>query len=177
MDFEVVGWHPDGPKLDLDWRRFSYAGKFVMTNTGKAVARDDGDVVGAVSFNEDRTDDSRCWIRYVTVRKDYRGAGVGSRLTAFAAETLLDRYETVRTGANNPFSYQSFYKAGFGFVGQTTGLAELVLDRPGNRSVERYRAGLEHYAERDLSDEERAFVDDHLNARPPAVVDVPRDDG
>ena len=38
MRFELVGWPADGPKLALDYRAFSYAGKFVMSNTGKAVA-------------------------------------------------------------------------------------------------------------------------------------------
>lgn len=176
MEYEVLGWPPDGPKLDLDWRRFSYAGKFVMTNTGKAVARTSGEIVGAVSFNEDRTDDTQSWIRYVTVRKDYRGEGIGSSLTKFAGDRLLERYETIRTGANNPFSYHSFYKAGFGFVGETTGLAELVLERPNDQPVQRYRAGLEHYAERDLTDAERSFVDEHLDAHPPEIVEVPKAD-
>jgi GNAT superfamily N-acetyltransferase len=171
MEFVIVGWPPNGPKLELDWRRFPYAGKFVMTSTGKAVARDDGDIVGAIAFNEDRTDEERAWIRYVTVRKDLRGEEIGSRLTAAVAARLLERYETVRTGANNPFSYQSFYKAGFEFTGETTGMAELVLDRPGDRSVERYRAGLRRYAERDLSDDEDAFIASHLDADPPAVLD------
>ncbi|MGM0399548.1 MAG: GNAT family N-acetyltransferase [Halobacteriota archaeon] len=173
MEFEFLGWPADGPTLELDWRRFSYAGKFVMSNSGKAVASADGDIIGAIAFNEDRTDDDRCWIRYVTVREDWRGEGVGTKLTAFAADPLLDRYATIRTGANNPFSYQSFYKAGFGFVGETTGLAELVLERPAQRSTARYRAGLERYADRDLSDAERTFVEDHLDASPPPVTDGP----
>ena len=177
MAFEILGHPSDGPTLELDWRRFAYAGKFVMSNTGKAVARDeDGDVVAALAFNEDRTDDDRCWVRYVTVRDDWRGEGIGSRLTAYTAETLLEKYETVRTGANNPFSYQSFYKAGFGFTGETTGMAELVLDRPGNRSGERYREGLEIYADRDLSDAESAFVDGHLAEDPPTPIEVEKAD-
>ncbi|UWG47758.1 Acetyltransferase (GNAT) family [Halanaeroarchaeum sp. HSR-CO] len=171
MEFEFLGWPADGPTLELDWRRFSYAGKFVMSNTGKAVAREDGDIVGAIAFNEDRTDDDRCWIRYVTVREDWRGESVGTKLTAFAVNQLLDRYATIRTGANNPFSYQSFYKAGFGFVGETTGLAELVLERPVERSTTRYRAGLRRYADRDLSEPEREFIEAHRDADPPPVIE------
>lgn len=174
MEFEILGWPADGPTLELDWQRFPYAGKFVMSNTGKAVAREEDEIVGAVAFNEDRTDDRRCWIRYVTVRDDKRGAGIGPRLTAFAAYHLEDRFETIRTGANNPFSYQSFYKAGFGFVGETTGMAELVLERPADRSRESYQAGLERYAERDLSEAEVAFIEDHRDADPPAIVTVER---
>lgn len=173
MEFELLGWPPDGPKLELDWRRFSYAGKFVMTSTGKAVARENGDIVGAVAFNEDRTDERRCWIRYVTVRKDRRGEGIGAMLTAFTTDQLLDEYDTIRTGANNPFSYQSFYKAGFGFIDETTGMAELVLERPAERSTARYRAGLERYADRDLSEAERSFVEEHLDEEPPTVRSAP----
>ncbi len=33
----LLGWPPEGPTLRLDHRRFSYAGKFVMSNTGKAI--------------------------------------------------------------------------------------------------------------------------------------------
>ncbi|MDZ7746067.1 MAG: hypothetical protein U5K28_05970 [Halobacteriales archaeon] len=40
MEFETLGDATGGPKLRLNWRRFSYAGKFVMTNTGKAIFRD-----------------------------------------------------------------------------------------------------------------------------------------
>ncbi|MFW5918955.1 MAG: GNAT family N-acetyltransferase [Halanaeroarchaeum sp.] len=176
MEVAILGWPPDGPKLELDWRQFPYAGKFVMTSTGKAVARDDGDIVGAIAFNEDRTDEHRGWIRYVTVREDRRGERIGSRLTAAVAGRLLECYDTVRTGANNPFSYQSFYRAGFGFTGETTGVAELVLDRPGDRSVGRYRDGLRRYTERDLSEKERHFVESHLEAEPPATLEVEKAD-
>ena len=85
----MLGWPPDGPTLRLDYRRFSYAGKFVMSNTGKAVVRDPGEtsdreyddaVLAAVAFNDDRTDSSTLWLRYVTVRNDRRGEGLGPQL-------------------------------------------------------------------------------------------------
>jgi GNAT superfamily N-acetyltransferase len=174
MNFAVVGWHPaetdtdDGPRLRLDWRRFSYAGKFVMTNTGKAVLREgdagpgefDESVLAAVAFNEDRTDDGTLWLRYVTVREDVRGEGLGPRLCDEVAERARARgYDRVRIAVNNPFAYEALYKAGFGFTGRTTGLAELVLDRPADRDPDRYRAGLERFSERDLTDAERSFLD------------------
>ena len=40
MEFVLLGWPPDGPTVTLDYREFSYAGKFVMSNTGKALARE-----------------------------------------------------------------------------------------------------------------------------------------
>ena len=49
MEFEILGDEADGPTLELDYREFAYAGKFVMSSTGKSVARADGDVVGAVT--------------------------------------------------------------------------------------------------------------------------------
>ncbi len=58
MNHELLGWPPNGPTLRLEHQRFSYAGKFVMSNTGKAVARDNENIVTAVAFDEDRTDET-----------------------------------------------------------------------------------------------------------------------
>ena len=168
MEFVVLGWPPDGPALRLDWREFSYAGKFVMTATGKAVAREgdpgDGefadDVLAAVAFSPDRTDPETLWLRYVTVREGRRGEGLGPQLCAFVAERATDAgYDRLRIAVNNPFAYEALHKAGFGFTGRETGLAELVLERPGDRSSDRYRAGLDRVRERDLSEAERAVLD------------------
>jgi len=41
MQFALLGWPADEPRLRLDYRRFSYAGKFVTGNTGIAVVRGD----------------------------------------------------------------------------------------------------------------------------------------
>jgi len=175
VEYELLGWPDDGPTLRLDYREFSYAGKFVMSNTGKAVARSEGEVVGAVSFNEDRTDPDRAWLRYVTVREDRRGDGVGPRLAAFATTRLHERgYETVRIAVNNPFAYRALYRAGFGFTGEETGIAELVLTHPSDRDAERYRDGLDRFAGReDLGEAERSFLATHRDGDPPPVVDPP----
>ncbi|MEE6210250.1 GNAT family N-acetyltransferase [Salarchaeum sp. III] len=176
MEFDFLGWPADEPTLRLDWRRFAYAGKFVMSNTGKAVARDD-DLVGAVSFNADRTDDATGWLRYVTVREDYRGDGVGPRLCAFATDRLHERYGTVNIAVNNPFAYHALHKAGFGWTGDSTGLAELVLAHPaladGSTADADYRTGLRRYRDRDLSDEEAAFVAEKLDAGAPESREPP----
>ena len=178
MEFDLLGWPADGPTLELDYRRFSYAGKFVMSSTGKTVAREDGELVGAVAFNEDRTDADTLWLRYVTVRKDQRGGGIGPRLLAFTRQRASERgYGTVRIAVNNPFAYEAAYRAGFGFTGETTGLAELVLVWPDDRSTPRYRAGLDRYRERDLSPEEEQFLHDRVDAEPPATIEPPSGDG
>ncbi|MFA9517765.1 GNAT family N-acetyltransferase [Halopenitus sp. H-Gu1] len=39
MEHELLGWPEDGPTLRLDYRAFSYAGKFATSNTGVAVLR------------------------------------------------------------------------------------------------------------------------------------------
>lgn len=168
MELELLGWPPDGPTLRLDHRRFSYAGKFVMSATGKAVAREDGELLGAVAFNEDRTDASALWLRYVTVRSDRRGEGIGPRLLAFVRDRARDRgYERVRIAVNNPFAYEACYRAGFGYTGRQTGIAELVLEHPDERSPECYREGLDEFRERDLSADEEAFLDRKRDADPP----------
>ena len=177
MEYELLGWPPDGPKLRLDYERFSYAGKFVMTNTGKAVARaDDGEIVAAVSFNEDRTDEGTLWLRYVTVDRDRRGEGIGPRLCREVRDRALERgYERLRIAVNNPFAYEAAWKAGFGYTGDETGIAELVLDRPAPAGCDpdRYRAGLDAFRERDLGDPEASFLSERIGSGLPAPCDVP----
>ena len=238
MEFVLLGWPPDGPTVTLDYREFSYAGKFVMSNTGKALAREgrptgaprteragseqgerpasrgderskspgraedgdtdsgppvteDGDaaddVVAAAAFNGDRTDAGTCWIRYITVRRDRRGDGIGPRLAAFVADRAEERgYDRARIAVNNPFAYQALYRAGFAFTGEETGVAELVLDRPlgddaaAARSRATYQAGLDRYRARvddpdapDLAPEERAFLDEKQGVGPPDPTDAP----
>ncbi len=200
MHYEILGWPDEGVTLDLDYREFAYAGKFVMSGTGKAVAHEgaaigsgepegdssepggsDGDddpndaIVAAVAFDADRTDPDRTWLRYVTVRADRRGEGVGPRLVRYVTRRVRDRgATTVRIGVNNPVAYEALYRAGFGFTGEETGLAELVLQRPGDRSPERYRDGLDRYRDRDdLPDAARAFLGSKRGADPPDVVPVP----
>ncbi|MFB6121417.1 MAG: GNAT family N-acetyltransferase [Halobacteriaceae archaeon] len=167
MEFALLGWPADGPTLRLDHREFAYAGKFVMSNTGKAVAREGDAVVAAVSFNADRTDDDTAWLRYVTVREDRRGEGVGPRLVAFATERLHERFDVVRIAVNNPFAFEALHKAGFGWTGTETGIAELILEHPGD--PDRYEDGLAVFAERDLSSDEEAFLAERSG--PPATLD------
>jgi GNAT superfamily N-acetyltransferase len=208
MEYALLGWPPDGPTLRLDHRRFAYAGKFVVSNTGKAVVRRttegeeaeaegidgpatapdgvayDTDIVAAVAFDADRTDDRTLRLRYITVRSELKGAGVGPRLAAFVASKAGRRgYDRVAIAVNNPFAYEAMYKAGFTWTGRESGLAELVLERPtGSREgvsgeavpdPERYRAGLDRYRERDLGDPEASFLAERVGADPPDPVDVP----
>lgn len=178
MEYVVLGWPPDGPKMRLDHEQFSYAGKFVMTNTGKAVVRErvDGEdrLVAAVAFNADRTDADTLWLRYITVRRDRRGEGIGPRLALFVTERALERdFETVQIAVNNPFAFEALYRAGFGYTGDQTGVAELVLAYPSDRTETDYQDGLDVYRDRDLSEAEQEFLRDRAGAAPPAVVDGP----
>ena len=182
VEYDLLGWPPDGPKLRLDYERFSYAGKFVMTNTGKAVARtDDDEIIAAVAFNEDRTDESTVWLRYVTVARDRRGEGIGPELLARVRDRALERgYDRLRIAVNNPFAYEALYRTGFAYTGETTGIAELVLEHPvpvndrdgsdGEPDAKaRYQAGLEEFRERDLSDAEAEFLESREGSEPPGL--------
>ncbi|SDQ34661.1 GNAT family N-acetyltransferase [Natronobacterium texcoconense] len=186
MEYELLGWPPDGPKLRLDHERFSYAGKFVMTNTGKAVARErqaadadgveDGNegIVAAIAFNEDRTDERTLWLRYVTVARDRRGEGIGPQLVRRVRDEALERsYERLRIAVNNPFAYEALYRAGFGYTGETTGIAELVLEYPRpedwTNEQEAYRCGFEEFRDRDLSVEEETFLESRVDGKPPTA--------
>lgn len=159
MEFAVLGRPVDEPRLRLDYRRFSYAGKFVTGNYGIAVVRgepldrpasthddslpslpdgldesefDEG-ILAAVAFNVDRTDSEILWLRYLTVRRDLRGSGrrLGPRLAAFVTVRAAKQgYDRLRIAVNNVFSYQALYRAGFASTGRETGIAELILERP-----------------------------------------------
>lgn len=233
MEFVVLGWPEDEPRLRLDYRRFSYAGKFVTGRTGIAVVRGDpaadaadspatdvhtdgdsdsnvdsdsdvdsdaegvahgedlpplpdgldkrafaADVLAAVAFNEDRTESSALWLRYLTVRADLRGSGrrLGPRLAAFITARASDReYDRVRIAVNNVFSYHALYKAGFAYTGRETGLAELLLERPTDEPADAsptdYRRGLAAFRGRSgLSTAEGEFLDAHDDADPPELV-------
>ncbi|WP_254862122.1 GNAT family N-acetyltransferase [Halovivax gelatinilyticus] len=175
LAFRVLGWPADGPTLRLDHERFAYAGKFVMSSTGKAVVREGEEIVAAVAFNADRTDSTVCWLRYVTVRADRRGDGLGPRLCAFVRDRATDRgFDRVKIAVNNPYAYEALHRAGFGFTGDATGIAELVLVYPEpDQSDERYRAGLERFGDRDLSEDEQAFLDSRFEAGRPARIASP----
>jgi GNAT superfamily N-acetyltransferase len=190
VEYALLGWADEGPTLRLDYRAFAYAGKFVMSATGKAVACDRGsdptdpdNVLAAAAFDADRTDEWTLKIRYLTVRQDARGGGLGARLSAFVAARAAERgFDRVAIGVNNAFSYEALYKAGFAWTGEESGLAELVLARPADRPAdrdsdpggERYRGGLDRFRERDdLDDAEREFLGARIGADPPALVAVP----
>lgn len=196
--FELLGWPDgkDGRQLRLDHERFAYAGKFVMTNTGKAVARDNGsEIVAAVAFNLDRTEPETLWLRYVTVARERRGDGLGPRLCAFVlckAREASDRLHgdhsdpedpeagvrctRARIAVNNPFAYEALYRVGFAYTGRETGIAELVLERPiatpADRDPGSYRAGLTRFQERDLSAAEMRFLDARDGTPPDLLADV-----
>ncbi|WP_227376142.1 GNAT family N-acetyltransferase [Haladaptatus halobius] len=184
MEYAILGWPEDEPTLRLDHEWFSYAGKFVMSNTGKAVVREEQDgadsedddrgrIIAAIAFNEDRTDEETMWLRYVTVSAERRGEGIGPRLAKFTTERIRARnYRRVKIAVNNPFAYQALYRAGFGFTGEETGIAELVLENPSERSREAYRAGLDVFRERELSPEEEAFLTEKDGASPPEISDA-----
>jgi GNAT superfamily N-acetyltransferase len=207
MEFALLGWPESGPTLRLDYREFAYAGKFVMSNTGKAVIRDpdatdaerattapspgdstgeegapkppdpdsfDESILAAVAFNEDRTDPGVCWLRYITVARTRRGEGLGPKLAVFVAARAEARgYRRLRIAVNNPFAYEAMYKAGFVYTGRQTGVAELVLERPGQRDRATYQCGLDEYRDRDPDDGEATFLAEREGAEPPALIDAP----
>jgi GNAT superfamily N-acetyltransferase len=161
MELAVRNWPPEGEALPLDHERFIYGGKFNTGRTGKAVAREDGEVIAAVAYNEDRTDADTLRFRYVSVRVDRRAEGLGPRLLAFAAERAREHgYERVQIAVNNPYAYEAAYRAGFAFTGEETGMAELLMTYPpGDRSPARYREGLALLGDRDLPTDQAEFVE------------------
>ena len=212
MEFTVLGAPGEGVTCRLDYRAFAYAGKFVVGDPGTAVLRTaDGsaavpewtpdeplpetvdpaafedDVLAAVSFSPDRTDPACCRLRYVTVHVARRGEGLGPALIRRTVSWLAAAgYERVRIAVNNPFAYEAVYKCGFAYTGETTGIAELELERPAAEPApnhgdpERYRAGLAAFRDRDpeLSAAETQFLDDRIDdgRGPPAASESGVDD-
>lgn len=172
MEFEVLGWPPDGPALDLDHERFAYAGKFVVTDTGKAVVRDGGDLVGAAAFSPDRTDERTLRCRYITIRRDRHGEGVGPRLLRFVADRAQEHgFADVLIAVNNPRAYIAAYRAGFAYTGEETGLAEVVLGDGRPRVEDHYRAGLRAVGSRELPSDLEVFVERKLASGIPDPVE------
>lgn len=173
MEFEILGWSAAGPSLRLDHEEFAYAGQFATSRTGTAVATEDGTVVAAASFNPDRTDAETLVVRYLTVRRDRQGEGIGPRLLRLVADRARDRgFADVHIAVNNPFAYEACYRAGFAFTGEETGMAELVLvdARGRDRSTDSYRRGLSTFADRDLPPEAASFVERYRGGHPPEAV-------
>jgi GNAT superfamily N-acetyltransferase len=173
MEYKILGYPPDGPTLELDYKEFAYAGKFVMSNTGKSIVGDGDEMLGAIAFNADHDDPQTGHLRYVTVRENRQGEGIGRRLLRYTAELLQDdRYDTVVIAVNNPVAYRACYRAGFIYSGQEAGIAELVLryDPSGDRDEQQYRAGLSVFEERDLPPDQQAVLE--LTGIP-SVVEVP----
>lgn len=183
VEFRLAGWPADEPTLDLDHRQFAYAGKFVTAKTGKAIVveaappegqRPGQDVLAAASFSPDRVREEQLWIRYVDVRADRRGDGIGAHLARFVVGRANDRgFEPVTIAVNNPYAYSALHKAGFGFTGEEAGLAELILSTAAERSPTRYQAGLERFQNRDLPAEVNEFLDTKIAEPPPGLVDDP----
>lgn len=174
MEYDLLGMPSEGPTLELDHEEFAYAGKFVMSRTGKAVIRDNGATIGATAFDADHADQSIGHIRYITVKRSRQGEGIGPRLLRFTAEIMSEYFESTEIAVNNPIAYQACYRAGFRYTGQQTGLAELTLEyAPGRVVDEPYRQGMCVFESRDLPANQQAVVDRHITDSPPSVIDLP----
>ena len=203
MEFELLGSDAVGPTLELDHEQFAYAGKFGTGRTGTTLLRTDGDasttdepgseskitdaepdgsgprILAAACFNRNHAAPETARIRYVTVRRDRRGEGLGTVLLAVTGRELSRRHDRVAIAVNNPVAYRACYKAGFAFTGEETGMSELRLVYEGDRSVERYEAGLDQFRERDLPADQRAVLDSEFPERrvPDAAIDSLHPDG
>ncbi len=142
-----------------------------MTTTGKAILIDNSEFIAVISFSEDRTDANAVWLRYLSVRDDYQNEGIGPRLLRSVTRYLLGDATTVRIAVNNPFAYVAAHKAGFVFTGDTTGLAELILEYPSVYVQLDYMAGLAEFREADhISSEEVQYIERKQNSPPPRII-------
>ncbi len=158
VEFEFVG----SKRLLLDHESFSYAGKYRLP-TNKVVARDcEGDVVAALSYDEDRVDEA-ARIRYLSVRDDHQQEGVAQGLVEYAAERLLEEYDAVKISVNNPYAYEAVHRAGFRYTGGGGPQNEVVLQRPLETAEEDgYAKGLRRLLEADLPEEQSRYIERKL---------------
>lgn len=175
MEYELLGLEATGPTVSLDHEQFAYAGKFVMSSTGKTVVRADGELVGAVAFSEDYSDPTAVRLRYVTVREDRRGAGIGPSVLRFTAEQLRDSYDDILIAANNPIAYEACYRAGFEFTGEETGIAEVLCSYQPESEPDRstYQAGFDIFRDRELPSAHESIIERYGSSSPPEMVAVP----
>lgn len=159
LEYRIHGWPGSGCTLNLSEADFSYAGQFVRSTTGKAVACRGDTVFGACSFTPDRGVEAGLRIRYITVHEDYRGNRIGPALASFLVDKVTERdYEVVRIAVNNPAAYVSMYRAGFAYTGETRDLGEVILEAPAtDRKLEPYRRGLETFSDRELPETQESL--------------------
>ena len=102
MEFALLGWAEADPTLRLDYRRFSYAGKFVTGGTGVAVIRGDApeSATGDSSTDAERDDtDSLASLPDGVAESDFADdilAAVAFNPDRTEPSTLKIRYLTVR---------------------------------------------------------------------------------
>lgn len=158
-----MGYPGEDVSIDLSHEDFSYAGKFGVGDTGKSVAREDGEILGVVAFDRDRTDGDVMKIRCIEVKAGRRGEGIGSKLARFTTSRLLgEGVDRVEIAVNNPYSFHAMYKAGFRYTGNRSGLREFVMSYPGYDTAG-YGEGMQEFLEiDDISEEERDFVEQRL---------------
>lgn len=175
LTYSLLGLPSEEPTLEVSHEEFAYAGNFRLPDTGKTVVNTDDRLLGIAAFNDERTAGNRGRIRYVSIRRNARGEGLGPRLLRFTGERLADHYASLAMAVNNPIAYEAAYRAGFISTGRETGVSEIVLTYRPDRdpSIEDYRAGFERFAAEDLPDEQRAILDRYATESPPSVVEVP----
>jgi len=102
MEFALLGWAEADPTLRLDYRRFSYAGKFVTGGTGVAVIRGDaaGSATGDSSTDAESDDtDSLASLPDGVAENDFAAdilAAIAFSPDRTDPSTLKIRYLTVR---------------------------------------------------------------------------------
>lgn len=161
--FEVTSHPGETGTVDLDHASFPFAGKFGRTSTGTAVAGEADEIVAALAFSPDRTDASRCRIRYLAVRRDRQAEGLGSWLIGrFLAWVHRAEFDSVCIAVDSPFAAVAVARAGFVFTGELGPRGAVVMcdSSPASDGLER---ALERLAERPLTDEQERYIRERLD--------------
>ncbi len=159
-DFSLEISSPPGEDdvLTVSHETFPFAGKFGRRATGTAIGLRGDEIVAALSFSPDRTDETCCRIRFLAVRRDRQREGLATTLVReFTAWALSEGYETVRISIDSPFAAVAVARAGFVFTGDTAPRGEVVFRYPGNGELT-LEAALRCLLERPLSVEQEHFI-------------------
>lgn len=163
MDVVHASAPGDDPDVELDHGRFPYAGKLTTRDVGLILGRDRGEVVAAASYSIDRTDEDRCVIRYIAVRRDRQGEGLGTELLAATPGILFDRrFDSIKMAARSPYALVAAVRAGFCVIEERAPDGSPFVSYPPTTASGSLESGFTALQKLSLTADHREYIADRL---------------
>lgn len=156
--FSISSLSGESDDLELPHQQFPFAGKFGRRQTGTAILSEEGELVGAIAFSPDRTDETTCRIRYLAVRRDRQQEGIATDLVATFTDWAVDgEFERVCIAADTPYAAVAVARAGFAYTGEVAPRGEVVFCYPGDGDTH-LESALSRLLERSLPTAQERFI-------------------